>query len=191
MPAAPPVVAAFLTELADRGLKPSTIGRRLAAIVFAHQTAGHTPPPDQVGSAILERAVRGVCKDKRDESVDKKRASDGDVLRDMLRAIEGDRRGVERTSALPSTAIESCPRPSSRSKPLRADCKKGAKPSLHTDEPTTAIGKQQTRHERRLLGHGTAKRIEVLVRAEPNYNNLVARKGMLLGVMGPRHDTTS
>lgn len=89
LPATPIVVAAFLTDLADRGLKRSTIGRRLAAIVFAHRAAGHAPPTDQVNSIILEHAMKGVRKDKRDEPVDKKRAADGDVLRDMLRAIEG------------------------------------------------------------------------------------------------------
>lgn len=90
MPATPAIVAAFLTDLAECGLKRSTIGRRLAAIVFAHRAAGHAPPTDQAGSAILERAMRGVRKDKRDEPMAKKRAADGDILRDMLRAIYGD-----------------------------------------------------------------------------------------------------
>lgn len=100
MPATPAVVAAFLTDLADRGLKRSTIGRRLAAIVFAHRAAGHAPPTDQVNSAILERAMRGVRKEKRDEPVAKKRAADGDILRDMLRAIEGDSIRAVRDRAL-------------------------------------------------------------------------------------------
>lgn len=58
--------------------------------IFETWCAGHAPPTDQVNSIILEHALKGVRKDKRDEPVDKKRAADGDVLRDMLRAIEGD-----------------------------------------------------------------------------------------------------
>jgi integrase len=90
LPATPATVAAFLTDLADQGRARSTVGRRLAAIVFAHRAAGLAPPTDQAGSTVLERALRGVRADKRDRPVAKKRAADGDILRDMLRAIEGD-----------------------------------------------------------------------------------------------------
>lgn len=90
LPATPVTVAAFLTDLADQGRARSTIGRRLAAIIFAHRAAGHPPPTDQVNANILERAMRGVRADKRDQPVAKKRAADGDILRDMLRAIDGD-----------------------------------------------------------------------------------------------------
>lgn len=90
LPATPSTVAAFLTDLADQGRARSTIGRRLAAIVFAHRAAGIPPPTDQAGAIVLERAMRGVRADKRDQPVAKKHAADGDILRDMLRAIEGD-----------------------------------------------------------------------------------------------------
>ena len=90
MPATPFTVAAFLTDLADQGRARSTIGRRLAAIVFAHRAAGHPPPTDQVNANVLDRAMRGVRADKRADGVAKKRAADGDILRDMLRAIDGD-----------------------------------------------------------------------------------------------------
>ena len=90
LPASPATVAGFLTDLADQGRARSTIGRRLAAIVFAHRAAGLVPPTDQAGSNVLERAMRGVRADKRDQPIAKKRAADGDILRDMLRAIEGD-----------------------------------------------------------------------------------------------------
>lgn len=111
LPASPATVAAFLTLLADRGYVPrdpgvdtrgrplrwaapvplarSTIGRRLSAIVFAHRAADLAPPTAQPGSARLEKAMRGVRKDKRDELPAKKRAADGDVLRDMIRAVAG------------------------------------------------------------------------------------------------------
>ena len=90
LPAMPATVAAFLTDLADQGRARSTIGRRLAAIVFAHRAAGLPSPTDQAGAVVLERAMRGVRAEKRDQPVAKKWAADGDILRDMLRAIEGD-----------------------------------------------------------------------------------------------------
>jgi len=71
LPAAPATVAAFVTLLAERGfalandqprrggeriatpLGRATIGRRLAAIVFAHRAAGLEPPTAQQGAAHL------------------------------------------------------------------------------------------------------------------------------------------
>lgn len=100
LPATPPTVAAFLANLADQGRARSTIGRRLAAIVFAHRAAGLAPPTDQAGAIVLERTMRGVRADKRDQPIAKKRAADGDILRDMLRAIEGDSIRAVRDRAL-------------------------------------------------------------------------------------------
>jgi hypothetical protein len=39
LPAAAEIVAAFISAEADRGVKASTIGRRLAAIRYAHRLA--------------------------------------------------------------------------------------------------------------------------------------------------------
>jgi hypothetical protein len=44
LPAWPETVAAFLASEAKRGVKASTIGRRVAAIRYAHKLAGHEPP---------------------------------------------------------------------------------------------------------------------------------------------------
>lgn len=98
LPATPATTAAFLTHLAEHGtartkgvgLSRSSIGRRLAAIVFAHRAADTVPPTAQAGAAMLDRAMRGIRKEKRSDPSGKKRATDGDVLRDMLRGIEGD-----------------------------------------------------------------------------------------------------
>lgn len=90
LPAAPASVAAFLAQEADCGRARSTIGRRLAAIVFAHRAAGLIAPTEQVGAAILDRALRGIRRDKRTQRPTKKHAADGDILRDMLRGIVGD-----------------------------------------------------------------------------------------------------
>ncbi|WP_306286289.1 hypothetical protein [Sphingomonas sp. Ant20] len=95
LPATPATVAAFLTLLAESGFSPqelrrtkrgvvlprkepvplgrATIGRRLAAIVFAHRAADVEPPTSQPDAARLERAMRGIRKDKRGEMPGKKR----------------------------------------------------------------------------------------------------------------------
>jgi site-specific recombinase XerC len=98
LPADPAMVAAFLTDVAEngtersggKGLSRASIGRRLAAIVFAHRAANLVPPTAQEGAAVLERAIRGIRRDKRAEPSGEKRAADGDILRDMLQAITGD-----------------------------------------------------------------------------------------------------
>lgn len=108
LPATPATVAAFLTLLAERGFVPvsakpsrgreriatplgrATIGRRLAAIVFAHRAAGVDPPTAQPDAARLDKVMRAIRRDKRDDGSARKRPADGDVLRDMLRSIEGE-----------------------------------------------------------------------------------------------------
>lgn len=97
LPATPATTAAFLTHLAEHGtvrtkgvgLSRASIGRRLAAIVFAHRAADIVPPTAQAGAAVLDRAMRGIRREKRSDMPGKKRAADGDILRDMLRGIEG------------------------------------------------------------------------------------------------------
>jgi len=122
LPASPAVVAAFLTLLADKGFVPreatgskegrdmplrsprplgrATIGRRLAAIVFAHRAANAPPPTSHPDAARLERAMRGIRKAKKDERPAKKQAADGDVMRDMLRSVAGESLRAYRDRAL-------------------------------------------------------------------------------------------
>jgi site-specific recombinase XerD len=57
LPAAPETVAAFLAAEADRGRKPSTIGRRTAAIKYVTKLAGHESPTD---SEVVKATVRGI-----------------------------------------------------------------------------------------------------------------------------------
>lgn len=122
LPATPATVAAFLTELAATGFMPAadqftktgklrmrrepkpltraTIDRRLAAIVFAHRMAKVEPPTSQPGAGDLGLVVGGIRRTKKDDEVGKKRAADGDVLRDMLRSITGDDLRAYRDRAL-------------------------------------------------------------------------------------------
>jgi hypothetical protein len=57
MPAAAATVARFLSSQADGGLKASTIGRRGAAIGYAHKLAGFEPP---TGAETVKAVVRGI-----------------------------------------------------------------------------------------------------------------------------------
>ena len=108
LPASPATTAAFLAHLARHGtartagagLSKASIGRRLAAVVFAHRAAGLEPPTSQPGGVEVDRVMRGIRRDKRADPVRKKRAADGDVLRDALRAIEGQSLRSHRDRAL-------------------------------------------------------------------------------------------
>lgn len=57
LPAQPEIVAAYLASEANRGAKPSTIGRRLAAIRYAHKLAGHDPPTT---TEPVKATLRGI-----------------------------------------------------------------------------------------------------------------------------------
>ena len=89
LPADPRAVATFLAAEADNGAKPATIGRRLAAIGYYHKQAGMRPPQTREGAAVISQVLGGIRRTKGVRPV-RKRAADGDALRDMLKAIEGD-----------------------------------------------------------------------------------------------------
>ena len=57
LPATAETVAAFLAFEAGRGVKPSTIGRRVASIRYAHKLAGHEPPTN---AEPVKATVRGI-----------------------------------------------------------------------------------------------------------------------------------
>jgi site-specific recombinase XerD len=99
LPAAPEAVAIFLAAEARAGVRPSTIGRRLAAIGYMHAQAGLDPPQQRAGAVAIRNAVAGI---RRTHGVGKvqKRAADGDMLRDMLRACDGDTARAVRDRAL-------------------------------------------------------------------------------------------
>ncbi len=99
LPAVPGAVAIFLSSEADAGARPSTIGRRLAAIGYMHAQAGYDPPQQQPGAVAIRNVVAGI---RRTHGIKKiqKRAADGDMLRDMLRGCEGDSVRAVRDRAL-------------------------------------------------------------------------------------------
>lgn len=57
LPAAPEAVAAFLASECEAGKSVSTIGRRVAAIRYAHKFAGYLPPTDD---ERVKATVRGI-----------------------------------------------------------------------------------------------------------------------------------
>jgi integrase len=58
LPAAPKTLARYLTWLArHRGLKPSTIARRSAAVRYVHQIRGFASPTDDI---LVKATVRGI-----------------------------------------------------------------------------------------------------------------------------------
>ena len=61
LPAAPEVVASYISVLADGGKKASTIRRRLASISRAHQAAGYASP---IQAAAVRETWRGIARKK-------------------------------------------------------------------------------------------------------------------------------
>src|ERR1700694_5119142 len=57
LPARPETVAAFLAAEAGNGTKPSTLGRRVAAIRYAHKLAHLDTPTD---SEAVKATLRGI-----------------------------------------------------------------------------------------------------------------------------------
>jgi len=57
LPASPETVAAFLAAEADAGLKPATLGQRMAAIRWAHEAAGFESPTK---SKLVSAALKGI-----------------------------------------------------------------------------------------------------------------------------------
>lgn len=58
LPAAPEVLAMFLTARADAGKKPATIGLDVAAVNAAHRLAGHQPPGDAPAVKAVLAGIR-------------------------------------------------------------------------------------------------------------------------------------
>lgn len=89
VPASPELVAAFLSGEALRGTKAATIGRRLAAIRYAHAAAGLEPPTNSEAVKAVMRGIRrtlGVAKAQ-------KAPATADRVRRMLDACPDTLRG--------------------------------------------------------------------------------------------------
>jgi hypothetical protein len=58
LPAAAETVAAFLAHDVEAGSRPSTLGRRVSAIRYAHKLAGHPAPTDDERVKATMRGIR-------------------------------------------------------------------------------------------------------------------------------------
>ena len=58
IPAAPEAVAAFIADQANAGFRASTLGRRVAAIAYAHALAGLEPPTSSKAVRVVLGGVR-------------------------------------------------------------------------------------------------------------------------------------
>jgi site-specific recombinase XerD len=99
LPAAPAAVALFLASEAYAGTKPSTIGRRLAAIGYIHRTKGYDPPQSVAGSQAIRDVLAGIRRTHGTRKT-RKRAVGADMLAEMLAAIDGDEPRAVRDRAL-------------------------------------------------------------------------------------------
>jgi integrase len=106
LPALAGTVAAYLSHLADRGRKASTIARRGAAIGYRHRCAGHEPPTNSEGVKATMRGIRrtiGVAKTQ-------KAAATASVVRQMIDACPEDELIGLRDRALISFGLASAMR---------------------------------------------------------------------------------
>ena len=81
LPASPETVALFLASQADAGRAASTLNRRLAAIQYAHQAAGHATPTAHKG---VTAALKGIRRAK-GTAPSKKKAATADIVKEMVR----------------------------------------------------------------------------------------------------------
>jgi hypothetical protein len=86
LPATPDTVARFLSAQATAGVKASTIGRRAAAIGYAHKLAGHREPPSNAEAvkAIMRRIRRTIG-----TAPERKAPATADVILQMQRHCPG------------------------------------------------------------------------------------------------------
>lgn len=83
LPALPATVAAYLAYEANRGSRPSTLGRRLAAIRDAHRSSGIEPPTDTEGVKATLRGIRrtvGIARSR-------KAPATAEIARAMARSV--------------------------------------------------------------------------------------------------------
>lgn len=96
LPASPASVAGYLAALAERRLKPSTIGRRLAAIKYAHSISGHPDPTSDRNVRAVHRGVRRRLGTRPDQ----KHPATAKAIAAMIRKIPSDTLAGRRDRAL-------------------------------------------------------------------------------------------
>src|SRR6202043_1178504 len=97
LPATGESVSAFLACEVERGIRPSTIGRRVASIRYAHKLAGHSVPTDDERVKATVRGIRRTRGSSPQEGPGHGRASDRHGSRDGHRpeGITGPRAALD------------------------------------------------------------------------------------------------
>jgi site-specific recombinase XerD len=90
LPAMPETIAGFLAAEAEAGLKPATIGRRCAAIRYAHKLAGYEPPTN---AECVRATLRGIRRTK-GVTPARKAPATAEIARDMARAAPDRLKGL-------------------------------------------------------------------------------------------------
>jgi site-specific recombinase XerD len=96
LPASVGAVAAYIVALAQRGLKASTIKRRLAAVRYAHRLAKFEPPTSSEAVKAVHRGIRRSVGVRPDQ----KSAATAKIVAKMLRGIPSDSFAGKRDKAL-------------------------------------------------------------------------------------------
>lgn len=89
MPAQPEVIAAYISARARAEAKPSSIQRAVAAIRYAHKTAGYEPPTN---SELVKRTMRGIRRTS-GAAPERKKAATADIVANMLEACPDTMKG--------------------------------------------------------------------------------------------------
>lgn len=106
VPATPEVVASFAASQAERGLKPSTISRRLAAIRMLHRASGVETP---TSSEIVTATMRGIRREH-GAAPARKTAATSEVVLAMLEHVSDDVKGIRDKAILTFGFATACRR---------------------------------------------------------------------------------
>ncbi|MBV8912142.1 MAG: site-specific integrase [Acetobacteraceae bacterium] len=99
LPAAPALLAVYLSVLAASGLAPPSVARALAAIAHAHTRAGQVPPHRGPEGGVVTEALAGIRR-SRPNDPGRKQPADADIVRQLLWSIEGEDLAALRDRAL-------------------------------------------------------------------------------------------
>ena len=109
LPAHAGTVAGYLSSEADRGMSPSWVQVKLAAIGWRHRRAGRQPPQRTEYGAIIAEILAGIRREH-GRPPERKAAADADICRDVLHAITGSGLRAVRDRALIAFGMASCMR---------------------------------------------------------------------------------
>ena len=90
MPAAPETVADFIADSAEQGLRPSTIGRRVAAIRYLHRQADEETP---TRSELVSKTLKGI-RWEMGGAPGRKAAATADIVERMIDTCDDSLKGL-------------------------------------------------------------------------------------------------